>query len=268
MSEEKALTTHESEVNKALAAMGGFDAIAAEAEASDAAAEAELSSEGAGGVDYVTFKRHGEEGELSPWEFGLESNQIHPDSEWVVDVSTFMHGYFGYEGSYEGRKSKGRKPDKVLTPWNQRFPEIPADRPWCNKKAFQFRAVCRSSPIEDHVGVMVENCDYRRMKTGYADLERACRLRLRQAKAAKERGDLDEFKALAMNMNPVIQFRFELGVDTGGNGLHNRGVIKHIGWASPVVNIERDDDETEEENLGEELAAKAATTTTRRRRRE
>jgi len=256
---------HQDDIEKNLAALGGFDALAASVEASDDAVEQELFTEAGGGVEYVTFKRHGEQGDLSPWEFGLEGQQIHPDSEWVVDFTTFQHGWYGYEGSYEGKKSKGRKPTKVMAPFNQKFPPIPDDAPWANKKAWQFRAICRASPIEEHVGVMVENCDYRRMKTGYAELERACRMRIRQAQTAKAAGDMETFRSLAGAMHPVIRFRFELGVDTGGNGLHNRGIIEHVGWTSGIIQTEQSTETESAEDLGEAIEAKAVT---RRRRRD
>lgn len=262
--------------NNALAALGGFDSLVTEVEASQQAVSQELSQEGGGGVEYVDFKKFGEQDDLSPWMYGKKDDQtvIHPDSEWIVDTATLQHGWMGYKKGEGGRIIKGQKPDKVLVPWTKAFPAKPADMPWCSGRAWSFRAICRSSPIDEQVGVFIENSDSRGMKRGYAELEQALRDRVAQAKAARAAGNTELFEQLMTNIYPVIKFGFKLGVKTD-NGLHNQGILEHIGWSAPVVVETAADEDDSDGEGGEEPEfeeaveeAKAETPVVRRRRRE
>jgi len=238
----------------AIEAFGGFDSLFDSVQGSQQGVEQELSEESQGGVDYVDFKKFGTQGELSPWEFGpkTDRHQIHPDSEWIVDPTTFQHGWMGYRKGENGKLIQGQKPDKFLTAWNTAFPAKPSQHmPWVDGRTWSFRAICRSSPIKEHVGVFIENCDNRRMKEGYAELEQALRTRVMQAAAAKQRGDMEQFEHLKTHFYPVVRFRFKMGVETS-NGLHNKGIIEHIGWSAPVVF--RDDDASEDGSEGPEAA--------------
>lgn len=219
----------------AMDAFGGFEVLANAVIASDAAAQEELRVEGrSGDISYVNFAKFGYQGDLSPWTFGLDDHEIHPESEWIVDPTTFQHGWMGFKPGKDGKPVKGQQPDKIFSPWNTAFPDRPHDMPWANNRAFMFRAICRDSPIAEHIGVYVEVTDWRKMKAGFGELELALRERVKQAMAAKQSGNTEVFERLRREFYPVIRFKFELGVQTS-YGLHNKGIIEHIGWSAPVI---------------------------------
>ncbi len=272
MTEEKNLTVP-SDVAGALAAFGGVETLLNQVEASDAEVQQELKGEQVGGVDFMNFTPHAEYNKaerLSPWNYGQDDGiDVHPDSEWVVDVTTFEHGWFGFEKK-NGKVVKGRQPDSVFTAWNTKFPPKPEDKDWCDMRTWKFRAICRSSPLEDQIGAYVEVTEYRKMKKGFAELEQALRERTKQIKAALQVGNRAQAAELARDYYPVIKFKFNLGVETGSYGRHNQGIVELVGWSSPVIDTETPAPAKDEGDLESELAAETppAATTTRRRRRE
>ena len=241
--EEKALAIPE-ESSKMLAAFGGLEEFVTDLVESENDVRQEHQDEASGAVQYVTFKKAGMQGDLSPWEYGQEGIQIHPDSRWIVDILSMMHGWMGFEKGPGGKLIKGQHPDVVFTPFNKRFPDKDPGKPWMSQRAFKWRAMCISSPIEDQVGVLVENADYRGMKKGYAELEQAVAQRMKAALRAKHEGSEAQYAELVGAPCPVIRFRFKLGVQTS-NGAHNQGIIEMTNEWSPPVIVETQDDATE-----------------------
>lgn len=228
------------------AAFGGFDTLATQVAESQAAVSSELDQEGAGGVEFINFMKWGDQGDISPWEFGFqEKTQIPPDSVWVVDTTTFQHGWMGFEPDKENKPQKGQQPDTFFVPWTQAFPAQPRDMPWARNRAFKFRCVCVHSPGNPEVeGVYAEVSDWRKMKKGYAELERALRDRVQQAAQAKARGDTELFETLRGAFFPKIKFSFKLGIPTKNYGKHNQGIIEHVGWSGQII---REEDRAEPE---------------------
>lgn len=262
-------------MSNALTKFGNFDSMLESAKESQASVEQELNDEDRGGVSYMDFKPAGQEQELSPWEFGPkdERQAVHPDSEWIVDVTTFQHGWMGFKKGKGGKLISGQQPDKILTPWYKEFPARPTDPEMAHVdgRTWQFRCICRSSPIEEHLGVLVEVCDNRRMKEGYDELERELRARLVQASKVREAEGEEAFQRFWLNSCPVIRFKFKLGVQTN-YGPKNKGIIQLIDWDMPVV-VEDDVQGEETEEAPKELAeavekkqAEEAPTARRRRR--
>ena len=262
----------------ALTQFGNFDSIAKSAAESQQQVNQELDNEGRGGISFADFRPFGEQGDVSPWEFGPpdEKQQIHPDSEWIIDPNSFMHGWMGFKKGKGGKLIQGQTPDKILTPWFEAFPPQPTepDMSHVDGRTWQFRCICRSSPIEEHVGVLLEVTDYRRMKDGYAELEKEMRARLQEAVRIREQEGEEKFQRFWISSCPVVRFGFKIGVETN-YGPKNKGILIHAGWDMPVVVEDDVQGEEEPEGLDEavskakaEPARKEAPVSRRRGRRD
>jgi hypothetical protein len=271
MTQGNELQATHSDVESALAAFGGVDTLIQQVEASDVETQRELDAAQAGSVDYMGFtsSRDYEKDRLSPWNYGQDEIDVHPDSTWIVDPTTLQHGWFGFAKGPGGKLVKGQQPDALWADWTSKFPAKPTEEyPHANNRAWKFRAICASSPIEDQVGAYVEVTEYRRMAKGFAELEKALRSRVAQIKAAIQSGNMTQANELKTKFYPLVKFGYKLDVETN-NGKHNQGILELVDWAIPLV-VERPIVEaaSDEGDLESELEEQPAPTTKRRRRRE
>ena len=255
--------------DNALAAFGGFDTLASQLEesAQDARSNAEQLQDGS--VLYAKFRKGGEEGDISPWEYGQDNLEIYPESVWVLDPTTYQRGYKGWQGSYGGGSPQpGQSPDEILTPWNEAWPARDPDRPWISNPAFKFRAMCIESPREEDVGAMVEFSVHQKMQEGFKDIEFALRERVAQAARAKKAGQDEQFAQLMSEIYPTVRFDAKTKVKTKKYGSHNKPILIHVGWTGQVQDLDAVpvDDEPEAELAAEVVKTRRRKTTARRRR--
>lgn len=259
--------------NKALAGFADFDALVEEVNDSESQVQQHHTQMSDGDVAYMNFARHGEQGELSPWSYGQDGKEVDPRAKWAVDPSTLMHGWSGFKKGPGGQIQKGVRPDQVWDNWFRAWPEKPTDPDLdhVTDRAYRFRAVCIDSPDADDIGAFVEVTDWRRMSTGFKQLEQALRQRVKDVAKAKADNETEVVATLMGNFFPVIRLDFEIGVQTN-NGKHNRAMIKLEGWTSNVVPAAGEagptapSDEDPEQDLQSEVAKKTAKKTTRRAR--
>lgn len=242
--------------NAALAAFGGFDNLVEQMEASEASTREETSKMRDGSVLYARFRKGGEQGDISPWEYGQDGVEIDPESVWVVDPTTLEHGFMGWESGSKGNPTKGEEPDQVFAPWNEAWPAKPEDKPWVKNIAFRFRALCVESPSQDDVGVVVEFTVHQKMQEGFKDVELALRARVKEAARAKASGDMERFGELMTNIYPKVHFKAKTKIKTKF-GYHNKPILDHFGWTSAVQNLDAPEAPSEPEGTLDEEVAKA-----------
>lgn len=173
--------------------------------------------------DILRLKKYGEKFDLSPWMYGSEQNEVHPESVWVIDPNTFKHGFLGWLGDGKGGQVPGQLPDELWAPWNKKWPEKPDDMPHV-KDAYAFCAVCISSPVPEQVGAYVSLSDNKKLGLdSYAKIEQALRQRVGLLKSQPD---------LIHEMYPVVQFDHEEIYLKKRGSTFNKPIVRQTGWTS------------------------------------
>lgn len=263
---DKAMTPAQS---AEMTAFGTFDSLVDAVEGSEQQVRAAMSEIADGDVQYMNFAQAGKEGKLSPFMFGEDDTEVHPDSTWVIDYTTFQWGWHGFPRGEGGKMIKGARPDAVWSPWTDGWPDMPAatEMNYEYQRAFKFRAICLDSPDPDDVGALVEVKDWRKMSKGLKEIGQELRRRVQEAKLAKTNGDMELFGTLMTNLHPKVRFQFQLRVPTG-NGEQNKAIYNHVGWHGVIelpAKPELPDDDSD--NLEEALEREEKPAASRRRGR-
>lgn len=216
-----------------IASLGSYETLAADLQESNAEAVAQNLDQS--DALYTTFESTNMEYEISPWVYGDESDPIHPDSVWVVDVTSMQHGWMGYKGDGKGGRVKGQRPDSVYSMWTTHFPSQPDDKPWVNKRAYKWRARCFSSPIDGQVGTLIEVADGRAMSRGFGPLEMAVRARVTEALKLRAEGKTEEGDALLSTPHPMVRFGWREKVKTNNGTFHGAIITRLDQWAGEQV---------------------------------
>jgi hypothetical protein len=179
--------------------------------------------------DILKLLKYGAPFSKSPWVYGSNKTEVEPKSVWVIDPTTFRHGYFGWKGDGKGGQVSGQIPDGVWTPWNKKWPEQPADMPWC-KDAYSFNAVCISSPSQEQIGAYVTLADNKKLglKT-YGAIEQALRQR-----AVASKGD----PQLLVEFYPKVMFGYEEVFLKKQNTIFHAPVVTIVGWTDRTGVVE------------------------------
>jgi len=110
-----------------------------------------------------------------PWSYGIDRTPVHEGSVWVIDPTTFKHGYMAYPRDPENPNKLMKKPPKeVFVPWYEKKPEKPAtvsefdedegkELEYEFKDAYAMNLVCESSPDENNVGAYVLYSDSKKL---------------------------------------------------------------------------------------------------------
>ena len=232
-------------MTNALSQLGDLEALKADLqESSDDASTQNLDPNDA---LFATFKSTNMAYEISPWVYGDNADPIHPDSVWVVDVTTMLHGWMGYQGDGKGGRVKGQKPDSVYAKWSKPFPKKPEDKPWVDKKAYKWCAKCFSSPIDGQEGTLIEVADGRAMSRGFGPLEMAVRARIAKALRLQADGDNEGANALLSTPHPTVKFGWREKVQTN-NGIFHGAIITRLDeWVGEQMVSDNDAPEPEPE---------------------
>lgn len=161
---------------------------------------------------YVAFQGKGRIRD-TPWEYGPkeERQPLHAESVFLVNTQSMKHGYSGFEDQ------SGKPPAKYLTAWLDAFPPMPEEE-WARGITYHFHAVCVSSPDPSIIGQTFIFEERRAFKAGFAELENACRARLRLGLSTKD-------EDILKRMYPLITLDWQEGIQ-GKYGLNNKAIIK------------------------------------------
>jgi hypothetical protein len=174
-----------------LAIFGGAGDIAAKLQES-AADAAEIDKLAEGQVDLLKLGKFGSDNGkgYTPWTYGMDRTPVHENSVWVIDPTTFRHGYQAYpKDPDDTQKLLKKAPKEVFVTWFEKKPpqpetvreyddELGKELVYEFKDAYSMNLVCESSPDENNVGAYVRLSDAKKLGLQtYAKIHQAFRQR-------------------------------------------------------------------------------------------